>query len=316
MRRFLLLFMACACAAAPVRVLFDTDMGNDIDDALALAVLHALESRGEAKILAVTITKDNKWAAPYVDLVNHFYGRGHIPVGMVKNGKTPQDSNMILLPSKKPYPRKITDGSLAPDAVQLIRRTLEEQADSSVVIVQVGFSTNLARLLDTPGATDLLRRKVRLLSMMAGQFNSPRPEYNVKEDLAAAGKIIRTWPTPIVFSGWEIGDAIRFPASSIQNHFNYVKEHPIADAYRSYRRMPYDRPTWDLTSVLYAVRPGGGYFSLSESGRVSVNAKGSTLFEPSATGTHRYLMIDDLQKTRTLEALIQLASQPPGTCLQ
>ncbi|PSO77991.1 MAG: nucleoside hydrolase, partial [Cyanobacteria bacterium QH_8_48_120] len=36
-------------------------MGNDIDDALALAMLHAFESRQEAKLLAVTITKDNKW---------------------------------------------------------------------------------------------------------------------------------------------------------------------------------------------------------------------------------------------------------------
>ena len=28
-------------------------MGNDIDDALALAMLHALETKGEAKLLAV-----------------------------------------------------------------------------------------------------------------------------------------------------------------------------------------------------------------------------------------------------------------------
>jgi inosine-uridine nucleoside N-ribohydrolase len=45
-----------------VRIVFDTDMGNDIDDAVALAVLHALESRGEAKLLAVTLTKDNPLA--------------------------------------------------------------------------------------------------------------------------------------------------------------------------------------------------------------------------------------------------------------
>ncbi|MEK7753907.1 MAG: nucleoside hydrolase, partial [Acidobacteriota bacterium] len=63
----LLALVVCAgltAAAEPVPVIFDTDMGNDIDDALALAVLHALESRGEAKILGVTITKDNRWAAP------------------------------------------------------------------------------------------------------------------------------------------------------------------------------------------------------------------------------------------------------------
>ncbi|MGE0610267.1 MAG: nucleoside hydrolase, partial [Pirellulales bacterium] len=33
----------------PVRLIFDTDMGNDIDDALALGVIHALQSRGECQ---------------------------------------------------------------------------------------------------------------------------------------------------------------------------------------------------------------------------------------------------------------------------
>src|ERR1043166_6208091 len=73
-------------AAQPVPVIFDTDIGNDVDDALALAVLHSLESRREAKLLAVTITKDNRFAAPYIDLVNTFYGRPEIPIGVVHNG--------------------------------------------------------------------------------------------------------------------------------------------------------------------------------------------------------------------------------------
>ena len=38
--------------AQPTSVIFDTDMGNDVDDALALAMLHALESRGETNISA------------------------------------------------------------------------------------------------------------------------------------------------------------------------------------------------------------------------------------------------------------------------
>src|SRR5882724_11952295 len=87
--------------AAPVRLIFDTDMGNDIDDAVALAMIHALESRGEAKLLAVTVTKDNRWAAPFIDAMNTFYGRGDIPIGVVHDGKTPEDSNMIRLPAER-----------------------------------------------------------------------------------------------------------------------------------------------------------------------------------------------------------------------
>src|SRR5687767_15975095 len=84
--------ISSGCAQRPVKLIFDTDMGNDIDDALALGVIHALQSRGECELLAVTITKDNPKAAPFVDLVNTFYGRGDIPIGMVRDGKAPDDS--------------------------------------------------------------------------------------------------------------------------------------------------------------------------------------------------------------------------------
>ncbi len=80
-----------ASAATPLDVIFDTDMGNDVDDALALAMLHAFASRGEVKLLAVTVSKDNPWAAEYVRLVNEYYGRGTIPVGIVHDGKTRED---------------------------------------------------------------------------------------------------------------------------------------------------------------------------------------------------------------------------------
>ena len=48
--------------------------------------------------------------------------------------------------------------------------------------------------------------------------------------------------------------------------------------------LPYDRPTWDLTSVLYAVRPEDGYFSLSDAGRIVVDDEGRTRFERSDDG--------------------------------
>jgi hypothetical protein len=59
-----------AHAVEPVRLILDTDMGNDIDDLFALAMIHALETRAEVNLLAVTITKDNRYAAPFISLVN------------------------------------------------------------------------------------------------------------------------------------------------------------------------------------------------------------------------------------------------------
>ena len=314
-------------ANAPTRIIFDTDMGNDIDDALALAMLHSLESRGETKLLAVTITKDNQWAAPYVDLVNTFYKRGDIPIGVVRGGVTREDSSYIRVPAERKnadgtplYPHNLRDGKQAPAAVEVLRRVLAKEADNAVTIVQVGFSTNLAHLLDSPpdahsplNGTELVQRKVRLLSAMAGAFPTGDREYNVHMDLKSARKVFSEWPTPIIASGFEIGLSLLYPASSIERHYSYVPHHPIADAYRLYQKMPYNRPTWDLTSVLYAVRPDEGYFELSQPGKITVNDDGRTAFEAQPNGTHRYLIATEKQRPRILEALVNLSSQPPSS---
>ena len=44
--------LAGASVAAPVKVIFDTDMISDFDDVGALACLHAMADAGECEILA------------------------------------------------------------------------------------------------------------------------------------------------------------------------------------------------------------------------------------------------------------------------
>jgi inosine-uridine nucleoside N-ribohydrolase len=309
--------------SGPIPLIFDTDMGNDIDDALALAVIHALESRGECKLIGVTLTKEHELGAPFVDAINTFYGRGSIPIGMVSGGKGRKESSYLQSGVLRDaegdfvYPHDLIDNNQAEDAVELLRRLLETAEDQSIVIAQVGFSTNLARLLESgPDARspysgmELVRRKVRFLSAMAGNFAKPDPEFNVRVDRDSAAALFSTWPTEIIFSGFEIGISLPYPAESIENDFRYVKNHPISDAYRAYHQMPYNRPTWDLTSVLYAVRPNRDYFGLSVSGVVDVDAEGSTKFQENRSGKHRYLTLTEEQRVRTLEALVQLTSQP------
>lgn len=319
---------ATVSAAEPVGIIFDTDMGNDVDDALALGMLHSLHSRGQCKLLAVTLTKDHKLAGPFCDAVNAFYGRGDIPIGVVKNGKTPGDSKFLPLAEAKDdgqlrYPHKLLDGRDAPDATALLRKVLAAQPDGSVVIAQVGFSTNLARLLATPGddvspltGKELAAKKVKLLSVMAGAFlpigkDLRYKEYNVVEDIASAKTLVAGWPTPIVWSGFEIGIALAYPHQSILQDYGYVKHHPLAEAYTLYSPPPHDRPTWDLTAVLYGVFPERGYFGLSIPGTVKVEDDGFTTFVSDGKGPHRYLTLSAEQRPRVLEALVQLSSEPP-----
>lgn len=309
-------------------IIYDTDMGNDIDDALALAMLHSFESRGEVDLLAVTITKDNRWSAPYVDAVNTFYGRGDIPIGIVRDGKTPEDSDMTRVPATLRtaggafvYPHDLTEESDVPGATEVLRKTLAAAADGSVTVIQVGFSTNLARLLDSPAdayspltGRALVAEKVQLLSVMGGQFVDPEfKEYNIETDIPSAQRLFQDWPTPIVASGFEVGIQILYPAFSIRRHFDYVSHHPVVTGYENLLEMPYDRPTWDLTSVLYAVRPHERYFDLSVPGTIHVRGDGSTRFHPERDGRHRILITDEVQRARILEALIYLSSEPPGS---
>lgn len=316
-----------------VPLIFDTDIGNDVDDVLALGMIHALQSRAECELLAVTITKDHEHAAAFTDAVNTFYGRGNIPIGVCRSGVTPAAGKFNGLSTRKDgdrlrYPHDLLSGNDAPNAVDVLRKALAGQKDGSVVVAQVGFSTNLAALLASQAdahsplnGVELVKRKVRLLSIMAGAFTQipgkggqlyDHKEYNIIKDIPAAKSIATNWPTKIVWSGFEIGISLTYPHQSIQRDYRYVEHHPLAEAYVLYNPPPHNRPTWDLTSVLYGVRPEHSYFDISEPGTVAVADDGLTTFSKSSSGKHRYLIINQAQKQRTLEALQLLSSQPPN----
>ncbi len=321
--------LAPAIAKEPVPLIFDTDIGNDVDDALALGMIHSLETRGECELLAVTITKDHEQCAPFVDAVNTFYGRGDIPIGVCRSGVTPGKSKFNILAAEKQgdrdrYPHDLRSGKDAPEAVPVLRKALASQKDGSVVIAQVGFSTNLADLLKSKAddisplsGLQLVKQKVRLLSVMAGAFapikGKDHDEYNIIKDIPAAQALAKTWPTQIVFSGFEIGLAAAYPAVSIDRDYEYVPHHPLKEAYYLYNPPPHNRPTWDLTSVLYAIYPDAGYFNVSDAGNVTVLDNGLTKFEKVEGGQHHYLIMSNKQQPRVVEALVQLSSQPPET---
>jgi len=113
-------------AADPVSIVFDTDLGSDVDDALTLATLHALESRGECDLLAVIVSKDHRLAAAFCEAINRFYGRGEIPIGLVQGGATPDAGKFLLLSEQKVgdhlrYPNRFATDIAPPAAVDVLR---------------------------------------------------------------------------------------------------------------------------------------------------------------------------------------------------
>lgn len=322
------LFNSCTTKGAefPLKVIFETDMGNDIDDALALDMLYKYADQNKVDLLAVSTNKNSHYSARYISLMNSFYGYSSVPVGEVRNGVDSEGDAKNYTEVVCEYAvdnQKIFAGvkNEFEESVRLYRKTLAKQPDNSVVIISVGFSTNLAQLLVSSAdefsaltGKELVAQKVKLLSMMAGNFsqNPHQLEYNIMKDIPAAKKIFNEWPTPIVTSPFEVGNSILYPASSIENDFDWVEYHPLVIGYESYLQMPYDRQTWDLTAVLYAVEPNENYFSLSESGVVAVDDEGYTVFEPQSDGNHRFLKVDSTQLHRIRSRFIELISAKPA----
>lgn len=135
---FTILSLAATTPAAatnvptPVKIIFDTDIGNDVDDALALGLLHSLQTRGACELLGVTITRCDELAGPYVNAINRFYGRPQLPVGCIRG--TPESDPNKFLPLVKVrdgdafrYPHELKRSSDAPDALKLLRRLLSAQ---------------------------------------------------------------------------------------------------------------------------------------------------------------------------------------------
>lgn len=219
--------------AAPVKVIFDTDMISDFDDVGALACLHALADAGECEILAtVTCTRGNA-SVGAVEIINAYYGRRDIPVGCSKEigvigcdvkSKEKVDPQSPLSKEKDrhhykyrklladyPGDYRYADSDLAPDANEVYRKALASAPDGSVVICSIGFLTNMRRLLETKGddyspldGKALVAKKVRKWVAMACKY--PRgKEYNSQWDAESSRIALDNWPTPVVFSDWEYG---------------------------------------------------------------------------------------------------------------
>lgn len=294
-----------AARAEPVRIVFDTDMANDCDDAGALAVLHALADRGEAEILAVvTNRKDpSNASAAAVSAINHWYGRPGIPVGTDKDGATSggRAPSAYAAYLRDGFPHGAKPDDEMPDALEVYRGALAAQPDGGVVICSVGALSNLEDLLRSSGdrhspltGTELVAKKVKLTVIMGGGFpRTASPETNIKLDTAAAVTVVNQWPGPILWQGYEVGAAINVGAELRES----PRTNPVRRAYelRPFRggtALDRGKPAHDLAAVLVAVRgPEADLWTVVTKGRVVSDSDGHTEWRRDWAKRHSYLRI-------------------------
>lgn len=296
------LFACCALcalgifAAAPVKIIFDTDFYGDYDDVGAAAMLHAYADAGQAEILACgtcTWGKGNRSVAA-LEIVNAYYGRPDIPVGGTDHGglRGPGRQGWGLI---KKYPQwvKHLDGSKAPKAVDVYLDALRKAPDGSVTVVSVGFLNNIADLLRAD--RDLVAKKVKLYVAMACAYPKGK-ECNSMHDAAASAYVFDNWPTPIIFTDWQLGCYLysgrrvsELPpegANPIRDAFKYMltprdRVVPLGTpGKRATCDQPAGHPSWDETAVLIAVEGWEKWFNLERGTFKMVGAKGDDVWIP------------------------------------
>ncbi len=299
---------------ARARVILDTDMSGDCDDAGALALLQALADRGECELLAVVTNRKDKTnaSAAAVDAINTYYGRPNIPIGTDKVGPTDlQRTSAFTRALRDEFPHKTKPDDQMPDALDIYRRVLAAQLDDSVTICSVGAFSNLAELWRREPA--LVFTKVRRLIVMGGEFpKSKRPETNVRTHREAARVVAAEWPTELVWHGFEVGNVLITGAALKQTPAN----NPVRRAYelKPYGKRPAiegGQPSWDQGAALYAVRGAQPEFwKAVRGGRVTVDEEGGTAWEQGPITCHYYVKIkgDPAKLAAVIESLMV---QPP-----
>ncbi len=179
-----------------LKVVIDTDIGDDIDDALALAF--ALSSP-ELDVKAVTtVYGRTDIRARLAAKILKAYGREDIPVaaGATKPILEPKPTyvpNQSVVLGRNEEFRNI----VGEHAVDLITRIVEEEGE--VTLVAIGPQTNIAlALLRDPWIAD----KTRLV-VMGGCISRPVAEYNIRSDPEAAS-IVFSSGIPITMVGLDV----------------------------------------------------------------------------------------------------------------
>jgi len=320
-------FAALSKEAAPVPIIFDTDMDSDCDDVGALAMLHVLADRGEAVILATVTSSKSDDAIECVDAINTYFGRPDLPTGSPK-GEAPKQASKFAREVAKLFPHKLDSQEKAADAVHVYRKILIAQPDQSVVIVTVGDLTNIAALLKlpaeaaAPSGIDLVRKKVREWVCMGGNFVG-RPakddlklgNNNFTSDKAASHYAVQNWPVKVTFVGREIGSVPSGLKAGARLN-DLPESSPIRMGYQFYfGGKVKDRHVADQTTVLYAVRGLRDYWDAETQGYMDLQPDMTFEWRYDKDKQHSYLLkrkVDGKPNDHVIERTIEdLMMQPP-----
>ena len=294
-------FAGAQGAGAQQLVILDTDIGDDIDDAFALAL--ALKSP-ELKILGVvTAFGDTELRARLVDRYLTAAGRRDIPVAAGVATKADNVFTQAAYAEREPA-RKHADG------VKFLLDTIRKHP-GDVTIIAIGPEGNLAAAIKQDAGTF---HKVKRVVLMGGSVyrgygdenRPPEPEWNIDRDPASA-KVLFTSGVPIFMMPLD-STQVKLPTEAREKMFAFGS--PVTDQLtllyhqwvaRSDNRAA-DPTLFDPVAVTYAIRPE---LCPAKPLRIEVDDKGATKPVGGEPNAHVCLKSDEKGFLDFLESRVE-----------
>ena len=270
-------------ANATEKIIIDTDIGSDIDDAFAVGL--ALHSP-EFQILGISsVWGDTHLRARLLSRLLKETGRTDIPVAM---GITKHPPGKLDTLSQAAYAEGGPADQNYPKAVDFLLDQIRRQPDE-ITLIAIGPETNLGAAIDRDAATF---RKLKRIVLMGGsvyrgysQFNygkthGPDPEWNILCDIQAAKKVfssgIPLYVMPL--------DSTQIKLQELERAEIFKAGTPLTDAllvlYTQWSHGAPQTPTlFDAVVVAYASHPE---LCATEPMRLRVDDQGYTRVESGA----------------------------------
>ena len=273
----MLLCLGEVCAQqAPLKVILDTDIGDDIDDAWALAFVIAHKN---FQPLGITVTHGNTPArAKMACKMLHLTGRGNIPVFVGRQTAQKEYSHQFTwaedFAAKRPDTTKAVDF-----IVETVKRNPGE-----VTMIAVGPLQNLADALrKEPQLGKLVKRVVLMSGCVYGtaEKQTPIAEYNVYSSLADA-QLVYAAGLPLTIVPLDSTTHVRLSDTERERLQKYSS--PLTFALEALYRLWLEKPQSRMTlhdQLAVAETAAPGRFSAKvETLSVWVDDKGFTRVDP------------------------------------
>lgn len=205
----------------PIPVLFDTDIGSDIDDAVALAyLLH----QPECELLGITtVSGDPERRAALAHAVCQAAGRNDVPVHV---GLEPP---LLVSPLQPQAPQAevletASSGEFSrPIAVDFLRETIRARP-GGVTLLAAGPLTNIAVLFALDPEVPTLLKQLVLMgglysSRSVGHTGSTGAEWNMRCDPHAAAIVFRAPVPRLLAVGLDVTEQCQMPSEEVRERF-------------------------------------------------------------------------------------------------